>query len=307
MTTVRTEDDRVREAVSFAEARSVMATQQVDQITQSALARWMAADQSAAKFQHDTLAAEFPDEFNPNVYWTAAASHKFRDFFAWGHDHDFGFGLHRSGAMGRRHIEIVGECIQYGLMPKDLSGKKVLDVGCWSGGDVLLLSGMGAEVTAIEEHRRSAASAQRLAELVRCPVNLFTDSVYKDRTDWAQRYDLIYASGVIYHVTDPMLFARILFAYLKPGGILILETKATAGEKSFCGYSGTVERGWNWYAPNREAMGRWLVDAGFDADKIQLRVRENGRLLSASVKTELRALPETAGFSRPGSWLEGIV
>jgi SAM-dependent methyltransferase len=297
VTTIRTDDDRVRESVVFAEATPVLSESATSGLIASALSKWSAPTKPEAQRIHDLIAAEFPDEFNPNTYWTAAADHKFRDFFAWGHDHDFGFGLQRSGAMGQRHIEIVSECLRYGLMPSDLAGKNVLDVGCWSGGDVLLLAGLGAQVTAIEEHRRSAASATRLCELVHCPINVVTDSVYKDRTDWAAKY----------HVTDPLLFARILFAYLKPGGTLVLETKASAGDNSFCGYSGTVERGWNWYAPNREALGRWLVDAGFDSSHIKLRVRPNGRLLSSAIKTSPRALPETAGFSRPGSWLEGIV
>lgn len=307
MTTIRTEGDRVRESVVFAEATEVLNESSVAQLTSSALTKWNVATAQDAQRIHDVIAKEFPDEFDPQTYWTAAATHKFRDFFAWGHDHDFGFGFKRSGAMGQRHIEIVSECLKFGLMPSKLARLSVLDVGCWSGGDVLLLAGLGAKVTAIEENQRSADSATRLCELVKCPINLVTDSVYKDRKDWAATFDVIYASGVIYHVTDPMLFARILFAYLKPGGTLILETKASAGDKSFCGYSGTVERGWNWYAPNRESLGRWLVDAGFDAEHIKLRVRENGRLLSSSVKTEMRSLPETAGFSRPGSWLEGAV
>lgn len=307
MTVLRTDDDRVREVATFAEATVQVDNTTTQRLLSSALAKWTAATQPEAKRIHDAIAAEYPDEFDPQTYWTAAADHKFRDFFAWGHDQDFGFGLKRSGAMGQRHIEIIGECIQYGLLPAQLAGLNVLDVGCWSGGDVLLLAGLGANVTAIEENRRSADSAIRLCELVKCPMNLVTDSVYKDRQDWAGKFDVIYASGVIYHVTDPMLFARILFAYLKPGGTLVLETKATSGDKSFCGYSGTLERGWNWYAPNREAMGRWLVDAGFEADSVKLRVRTNGRLLSSSIKTKACALPETAGFSRPGSWLEGIV
>jgi SAM-dependent methyltransferase len=305
MSVSRSVADRVREAVVFAEAAPVMPLPEAARVVERALARWEPATMAEAKRRHDVLAKEFPDEFDPQSYWTAASDHQFRDFFAWGHDQDFGFGMRRSGAMGARHIEIITECIQHGLLPGDLAGRTALVVGCWSGGDVLLLSGLGATVTAMEEHRRSAASAARLCELMGCPVRLIMDSVYRDRQDWAERFDIIYASGVIYHVTDPLLFTRILFAYLKPGGTLVLETKASAGAKSVCDYSGTVESGWNWYAPNREALGRWLLDAGFDADTIRLRVRTNGRLLSASTKTQAKALPESAGFSRPGSWLEG--
>jgi hypothetical protein len=108
-------------------------------------------------------------------------------------------------------------------------------------------------------------------------------------------------------VTDPLLLLRICFAYLKPGGRLVIETKMQEGAGPNCSYSGIVEMGWNWYAPTYETMGRWMVDAGFEAEQVQVHRRPIGRLLASGVKTGPVALPETAGFSRPGSWLEGPV
>jgi len=300
-------DNRQKTAVSFVEATPVLSAEHVIDTMDRSLARWHAQDKAEAERRAAVIAQEFPDEYNPDVYWNAAANHSFRDFFSWGHDQDFGFGAVRGGAMGQRHIEIISECLEGGFFPADLSGAKVLDVGCWSGGDILALSGLGGKVTAIEEHPKSAASARRLCELVGCEAEINVGSVYKDRQDWVQQFDLVYASGVIYHVTDPLLFIRILFAYLKPGGTLVLETKASPQEDSSCGYSGTLDLGWNWFAPTREALGRWLVDAGFEPEDVKLKVRTNGRLLSAATKRAAKALPETAGFSRPDSWLEGKV
>lgn len=301
------EQDRVRVAAEFAAAREVLSAAQVAEAIERAQAPWRAPSKADAERQLQIINAEFADEFHPDAYWNTAADHNFRDFFSWGHDQDFGWGVRRTGAMGARHLEIIGECLRHGFFPADLSGRKVLDVGCWSGGDVLALTGLGGAVTAIEEHRRSAASARRLCDLVGCNTEIVVDSVYSDRRDWQGAFDLVYASGVIYHVTDPLLFARILFAYLKPGGTLVLETKATSAAGSTCHYSGTLERGWNWYAPSREALGRWLADAGFPVEGIQLLLRGNGRLLSCATKRETVPLRETAGFSRPGSWLEGPV
>jgi len=39
---------------------------------------------------------------------------------------------------------------------------------------------------------------------------------------------------------------------------------------------------------------------------IRLHMRPIGRLLACAVKGAPVALPEVAGFSRPGSWLEGV-
>ena len=206
-----------------------------------------------------------------------------------------------------RHKEIARELMSLGMLPASLRGKKVLDVGCWTGGDLLILAGLGARVVAIDENLQTATAARRLCGLLGCRCTIHISSLYRDRRQWQGQFDLVYCSGVIYHVTDPMLLLRICFAYLKPGGRLLIETKMMAGRGSACSYSGTVEKGWNWYAPTYEALGRWLVDAGFDARRILIHRRPVGRLLACAVKGKRSALVESAGFSRPGSWLENAV
>ncbi|MEI6415129.1 MAG: methyltransferase domain-containing protein [Pseudomonadota bacterium] len=302
--------NRVRDedaVVSFASPPPVMSRSEATRIVSDAFAIWQAKTVEEASKIADVLEKEFPDHATPDGFWDSASSQAFRDFFVWGHDHDFGQGVTRKGAMSTRHLEIAAEAIEHGMLPASLSGKQVLDVGCWSGGDLLMLVGLGATVTAIEEHPIAARAARCLLELFKCPAEIVKDSLYRERQAWAGQFNYVYCSGVIYHVTDPLLFMRILFAYLKPGGEVFLETKATSGKGSVCTYSGTMEKGWNWYAPNETAFGRWLVDAGFDADSVRVFRRNNGRLLAAARKTENRAMRETAGFSRPGSWLEGMV
>ena len=289
------------------EATQVMPIEAATSIVEGALQRWQAATAAAAQRRHEQLLDEFPDTAAPAVYWHSAANSTFKDFFTWGHDHDFGHGVMRPGAMGPRHIEIASEAISQGMLPPDLKGLTVLDVGCWSGGDLLILAGLGADVVALDEHTVSAESARRLCALVDCPAQIVTGSLFRDREDWRQRFDIVYCAGVIYHVTDPLLFLRICFAYLKPGVQIVVETKAYCSEGSFCQYAGTLEKGWNWYSPTREALGRWLVDAGFPAEETRVCERPIGRLLAASVKTRQCPLPESAGFSRPGSWLEAEV
>jgi 2-polyprenyl-3-methyl-5-hydroxy-6-metoxy-1,4-benzoquinol methylase len=300
--------DGPRETV-FGEAAPVLSEADAAGLVARALARWRLASPAAAEAAHDRLSSEFPDDFPPASYWTAAkeARHRFRDFFTWGHDHDFGFGVRRAGAMASRHVEIAGEAIRYGLLPPSLAGKRVLDVGCWSGGDILLLAGLGGSVLALEEHARSAASARCLCEVVRCDAVVETASLYQERRSWAGSFDLIYCSGVLYHVTDPLLLLRICFAYLRPGGLLLVETKAAPGTDSVCSYAGTLVPGWNWFAPSRDALGRLLVDCGFAPAEVRLFRRPIGRLLAGARKTGPAVLPESAGFSRPDSWLTGCV
>ena len=259
-----------------------------------------------AQYILDALAREFPDA-HASTYWHDSKL-DFVDSFTWGHDHDFGFGYVRKGAMGQRHFEIAAEAMQYGYLSKNLSGKRVLDIGCWSGGDLLILLGLGAHVDVIEEHSLSAKSCSRLLELLDVKnVCISTDSLYKDKINLKQKYDLIYLSGVIYHVTDPLLAIRICFAYLKEGGKLIIETKSSYSDESEALYSGTAEKGWNWFSPSLLTLQRWFLDAGFTSDSIEVHMRPIGRLLGAATKLKSSNLPTRSGFSRPGSWLEDTV
>lgn len=74
--------------------------------------------------------------------------------------------LSRGGAMRSRHTEISAEALRFGMLPTSLKDKQVLDVGCWSGGDLLVLAGLAGQVTAIEEHPIAAQAAQRLVALL---------------------------------------------------------------------------------------------------------------------------------------------
>lgn len=302
--------DRVRNPSDpqvFPSARAVMDRSTADKLVAQALDRWKLASMGESRRVAEVLEHEFPDQASPEHFWHAESYRAFRDFFVWGHDHDFGHGVTRAGAMGTRHREICAEALELGLLPASLDGRRVLDVGCWTGGDLLALAGLGGQLTAVEEHPIAARAAQKLARLLRLEIPVLDTSVYAERQEWAGAYDYVYCSGVIYHVTDPLLLLRILFAYLSAGGEIFLETKGATGEGSMCSYSGTLERGWNWYAPNETTLGRWLVDAGFDPLSVKIHRRGNGRLLAYGRKSQACAMRETAGFSRPGSWLEGVV
>lgn len=302
-----TEHVRESSGTLFTRPGNAMPAADAARVVAQALRRWRLPDAAAARRAMGQLAREFQDDAMPDDFWHEASSKQFREFFIWGHDHDFGHGVTRGGAMGTRHVEITTEAIQTGFLPPDLGGQKVLDIGCWSGGDVLVLSGLGAAVTATEEHPRSAASAARLLELVGCSATVREMSVYRDDPALRQAFDIVYCSGVLYHVTDPVLLLRICFCYLRPGGRLIIETKAdTESQDSTCHYSGTAIKGWNFYAPSELALARWFLDAGFQAGDISIHTRPMKRFLACGIKREAAALPETAGFSRPGSWLEGV-
>jgi 2-polyprenyl-3-methyl-5-hydroxy-6-metoxy-1,4-benzoquinol methylase len=240
-----------------------------------------------------------------------------RDFsvqFEWGHNHDFGsFSL--AGAMRDRHIEVLAAFMkEYGLPERGLSGRRVLDVGCWTGGMSFLLTAMGAEVLAVEEVRKYAdcvnymKNAFGLDNLTVENLSLYSLADEK----FFDRFDMVIYSGVLNHVTDPVLSLRIIFNTLKDGGICLLETMAAAGKGSFCDYygashtlripkEGEPRSGWNWFVPSLEAVTRMMTDVGFDVRRATLHEAARAgayRVLAQGVRKEHVNMLR-AGLARP--------
>ena len=294
---------------NFSTPRFCIEENEAISIVQHAIKKYEPKTKQNAESIFQKLTKLFPDEYssdptNEESWWDSASNLASKDFFVWGHDHDFGFGINRKGSMSTRHIEITSESLSLGFLPTSLSNKKVLNIGPWTGGELLVLSGLGAlEIISLEEHTTAANATRTLMEELGILSTVLNLSLFKEKTEWRQYFDYIYCSGVLYHVTDPLLFLRIIFCYLKPEGEILIETKSIPGNNALCGYSGVQEKGWNWYAPDELTLGRWFVDAGFKPRDITIYRRSNGRLLGHAVKKSAAKMIETQGFSRPGSWL----
>lgn len=215
--------------------------------------------------------------------------------FEWGHNHDFGT-FYMPGRMKDRHIDILATFMTvYGTLDSDLRGKKVLDIGCWTGGTSLLLAAMGAEVFAIEEVRKYADCVTYLRDAFGLE-NLQVEhrSLYSlDSLEFYDRFDMVVYFGVLYHVSDPILSLRIVFNSLQDGGICLLETMAVNRQGSYCEYRGAQETlskpkagktrsGWNWLVPSLEAIHRMMTDVGFDVQKTTLH--SGNRALALGVR-----------------------
>ena len=288
----------------FKKPTMVMGHGEATEIIKNAFKKWSPKTKEHAKRVFKELEKKFPDDFAPDIVWDSVSHLSSREYFVWGHDHDFGFGLKRPGFMSTRHIEIPSEAMALGFLPACLKNKKVLDIGTHTGGDLLVLAGLGAKCTALEEEPRTFDAANTLIKGLKVGAKILRKSAFEDNSDWQRTFDYIYCSGVLYHVTDPVLLLRILFSYLKVSGELLIETKAMPGQNALCSYSGGVEKGSNWYAPDELTIGRWFIDAGFQSQHITIYRRSNGRLLVHAIKKSLAEMIEPQGFSRPVSWLE---
>lgn len=217
--------------------------------------------------------------------------------FHWGHNHNFG-DFQLDGKMGNRHIYLLATFIDmFNTLPKTLTGKRVLDIGCWTGGTSLVLAAMGAEVVAIEEVKKYADCVNFLKEAFQIDTLTVQNKSLFDcnQPEFFDAFDYVLFSGVIYHVTDPILALRITFNCLKDGGFCLLETAAIAGKQPLFAYEGAKvlhgqehlnRSGWNWFVPTASALKHMMADVGFT--HLQVSDLINERVLAVGQRTTHR-------------------
>ena len=247
---------------------------------------------SAEKFRADISALESVSDPAMEGYASSSCQRDQSLKFEWGHNHDFGI-FYMPGQMGNRHIDVLATFMDlYGVREDDFRGKKVLDIGCWTGGAALLLAAMGADVVAVEEVRKYVDCVEYLKQCFGVDnLQVENRSLYSlDDEGFRDRFDIVLYSGVLYHVSDPVLSLRIVFNCLKDGGTCLLETMAVGGSRSCCVYEGarhTLDRpkeqeprvGWNWFVPSLEAVRRMMIDVGFNVRQATLHKEDRALVL----------------------------
>jgi tRNA (mo5U34)-methyltransferase len=171
------------------------------------------------------------------------------------------------------------------VLPADLSGRTVLDVGCNAGFYALEMKRRGAaRVVGIDEDPRYLAQARLAVEVTGLDVELRQLSAY-DVAALGERFDLVLFMGVLYHLRHPLLALDLLWEHATAD--LLLYQSLTRGldepDQVRPDYPFEVEDvfqrpGWprlafversyaddwtNWWIPNRAASEAMLRSAGF--------------------------------------------
>lgn len=95
-------------------------------------------------------------------------------------------------------------------LPRDLSGRTVLDVGCNGGFFSIEMKRLGAErVVGIDSDERYLAQARFAAETLGVEIELHRMSVYKIAA-LQERFDVVLFMGVLYHLRHPLLALDLL-------------------------------------------------------------------------------------------------
>lgn len=169
-------------------------------------------------------------------------------------------------------------------LPEDLSGWRVLDIGCNAGFYSLEFARRGATVVAIDSNAHYLEQARWAAELFGLTehIELRRMQVYElARSD--EQYDLVLFLGVFYHLRYPLLSLDVVSR--KVHRLLYFQTLTMPGQEVFAGTADRAmherelmsEPGWpkmafiehrfaddptNWWAPNHAAVEAMLRSCG---------------------------------------------
>lgn len=171
------------------------------------------------------------------------------------------------------------------VVPADLSGRSVLDIGCNAGYYSLEMKRRGAaRVVGVDSDPRYLAQARLAAEVTGLELELHQLSVYEiDRL--RERFDLVLFMGVLYHLRHPLLALDLLFEHAV-GDLMLFQsmlrgsTEVTSLGENYPFWRTDIfdrpefpkmhfiEREYaddwtNWWIPNRACVEGMLRSAGF--------------------------------------------
>src|SRR5947209_5790143 len=172
-------------------------------------------------------------------------------------------------------------------LPEDMSGMRVLDIGCNAGFYSIALALRGANVLGIdvdEHYLRQAEWARERFGISAERMSLRRMQVY-DLARLADSFDVVLFLGVLYHLRYPLLALDIVAARVRE--LLVLQILTMPGEEvleapadmSLAERELMVASGWprmafiehrleddatNWWAPNRACVEAMLRSAGLE-------------------------------------------
>lgn len=171
------------------------------------------------------------------------------------------------------------------VIPEDMRGMTVLDIGCNAGFYAMEMKRRGAErVVAIDTDARYLKQARFAAEVNRVAIE-FREMAVWDVARLGERFDLVIFMGVLYHLRHPLLALdlihehvardRMLFQSMQRGSREVLEPEV---DYEFNAPAPFDEPGYpkmhfiehryshdetNWWVPNRACVEAMLRSSGF--------------------------------------------
>lgn len=223
---------------------------------------------------------------------------------SWWHSIDLGDGYVTRGV---HTAEELRENFWRFQLPADLSGKRVLDIGCWDGFYSFEAERRGAEVFAIDcwtpenffKAKQARHSRVTFAEL----------SVHEISRERMGSFDVVFFLGVLYHLKHPLLALEQICEVTRE--FAIIETHVVDDffnlPQPVMEFYELDELGGqydNWWGPNVECLLRMLRTAGFAHCEV-LR-REPTRAVVKAHRRWPESLAETAPSLRIVNVINGV-
>jgi tRNA (mo5U34)-methyltransferase len=170
-------------------------------------------------------------------------------------------------------------------IPDDLSGKRVLDIGCNAGFYSLEMKRRGAaRVLGIDTDERYLRQARFAAEVCELEIEFERLAVW-DVAALRERFDIVIFMGVLYHLRHPLLALDLIYEHVADDTLLFQsmlrgssQITPVAEDYDFAGPTVFDEPGYpklhfiehrfshdetNWWVPNRACVEAMLRSSGF--------------------------------------------
>ncbi|MGH9939949.1 MAG: class I SAM-dependent methyltransferase [Blastocatellia bacterium] len=181
----------------------------------------------------------------------------------WWHSIDLGDGRITPGAKKIDELRDHYACFN---LPDDLTGKRVLDIGCWDGFFSFEAERRGAEVVAVDCWRPEKFFEAH--SILNSRVEFREMSVYEITREKLGRFDIVFFLGVIYHLQHPLLALQRVCEVTCETAVIeshviddILDTSRPVME--YYEYEELGGQYDNWWGPNTDCLIRMTRTAGF--------------------------------------------
>jgi SAM-dependent methyltransferase len=150
-------------------------------------------DRAREQWTHDPAGAVYgrAHEFGTRAFFDEVERHRYEEYAPW-------------------MPEVMGF--------SDFAGKRLLEVGCGMGTDLLQFARGGANVTGVDLTPRSVETSRRHLELYD-QIGDFALSDAEILPFAAESFDVVYSNGVLHHTPDTAGAVREIHRVLRPGGL----------------------------------------------------------------------------------------
>lgn len=119
-------------------------------------------------------------------------------------------------------VWIAGSALAEYLVTMDISGKRILEVGCGIAVGSLILNRRGADITAMDYHPEAGKFLERNVELNGDPGIKFVQGNWNDELPELGEFDVIIGSDLLYEEEHAEQLAAFVVRKLAPGGQIVI-------------------------------------------------------------------------------------